>query len=393
MATEGLRMRLAADEGLTLIDNSDGTRGVLEWKSSLEDGWKAVAPTGYVISSSAKLDSTAPVYRESELNGLPVVDMPIRRCFRFIDPDGNYASVTGIYNVFWVVGSQRGGGFLLGGGKLGASTGNEQYYAWHRGSATTESAGENKNDPIISGSGYRSVWNGGYAVWKKNDKEIKPQTEALSGEWDQISYAAKPVLLSENLNLPSASGLAFDGRIFSGENYSSRAGKQMLAELLIYTNELTQTEILQTEAYLNCKWGLNNAVSTMQENISLDVAAGASVEFEGGIGAFAAIEGAGTVNGDISAKELTADFLKSGFLTVNGTFSLLDGQKITLRNLPQELPAEVKLLQAEEIDGEEFRRNIVVAGVDEGKVKVKLSVRDGALYARANDYNMVIIVR
>lgn len=393
MATEGLRMRLAADEGLTLIDNSDGTRGVLEWKSSVEDGWKAVAPTGYVISSSAKLDSTAPVYRESELNGLPVVDMPIRRCFRFIDPDGNYASVTGIYNVFWVVGSQRGGGFLLGGGKLGASTGNEQYYAWHRGSATTESAGGNKNDPIISGSGYRSVWNGGYAVWKKNDKEIKPQTEALSGEWDQISYAAKPVLLSENLNLPSASGLAFDGRIFSGENYSSRAGKQMLAELLIYTNELTQTEILQTEAYLNCKWGLNNAISTMQENISLDVAAGASVEFEGGVGAFAAIEGAGTVNGDISAKELTADFLKSGFLTVNGTFSLLDGQKITLRNLPQELPAEVKLLQAEEIDGEEFRKNIVVAGVDEGKVKVKLSVRGGALYARANDYNMVIIVR
>ena len=95
----------------------------------------------------------------------------------------------------------------------------------------------------------------------------------------------------------------------------------------------------------------------------------------------------------LRARELAADFLKNEFFTVNGTFSLLDGQKIMLRNLPQDLPAEVKLLQAEEIDGEEFRRNIVVAGVDEGKVKVKLSVRDGALYARANDYNMVIIVR
>ena len=121
MATNGLRMRLAADEGLTLIDNSDGTRGVLEWANTIEDDWKAVAPTGYIINAekNGNISKLAPLYVENtELNGLPVVDMPIRRCFRFIDPDGNYASVTGIYNVFWVVGSQRGGGFLLGGGKL-----------------------------------------------------------------------------------------------------------------------------------------------------------------------------------------------------------------------------------------------------------------------------------
>ena len=402
MATEGLRMRLAADEGLTLIDNSDGTRGVLEWKSSVEDGWKAVAPTGYVIKAgdSKNLSKHAPLYIEnSRLNSLPVVDMPKFRCFRFIDPDGNYASVKDIRNVFWVIGSERGGGWMLGGGNLDSSNFNAKYIAWHRGANANDaySSGTAHIDAIISGSAYYGVYDSSYSLWRKNSEVISGRQDSLSGSWDQLTYSAKPTIASAAKEYPAASGLAFDGRIFDGDPvnvaYGDRAGNQTLAEILIYTNDLSETEILQTEAYLNCKWGLNNAVSTMQENISLDVAAGASVEFEGGFGAFAAIEGAGTVNGDVSAKELTADFLKSGFLTVNGTFSLLDGQKITLRNLPQELPAEVKLLQAEEIDGEEFRRNIVVAGVDEGKVKVKLSVRDGALYARANDYNMVIIVR
>jgi hypothetical protein len=325
--------------------------------------------------------------------------MPKFRCFRFIDPDGNYASVKDIRNVFWVIGSERGGGWMLGGGNLDSSNFNAKYIAWHRGANANDaySSGTAHIDAIISGSAYYGVYDSSYSLWRKNSEVISGRQDSLSGSWDQLTYSAKPTIASAAKEYPAASGLAFDGRIFDGNEvnvaYGDRAGNQTLAEVLIYTNDLSETEILQTEAYLNCKWGLNNAVSTMQENISLDVAAGASVEFEGGIGAFAAIEGAGTVNGDISAKELTADFLKSGFLTVNGTFSLLDGQKITLRNLPQELPAEVKLLQAEEIDGEEFRRNIVVAGVDEGKVKVKLSVRDGALYARANDYNMVIIVR
>lgn len=402
MATEGLRLRLAADEGLTLIDNADGTRGVLEWKSSVEDGWKAVAPTGYVIKAgeSKNLSKHAPLYIEnSQLNSLPVVDMPKFRCFRFIDPDGNYASVKDIRNVFWVIGSERGGGWMLGGGNLDSSNFNAKYIAWHRGANDNDanSSGTAHIDAIINGSAYFGVYDSSYSLWRKNSEVISGRQDSLSGSWDQLTYSAKPTIASAAKEYPAASGLAFDGRIFDGNEvnvaYGDRAGNQTLAEVLIYTNDLSEAEILQTEAYLNCKWGLNNAVSTMQENIRLDVAAGASVEFEGGVGAFAAIEGAGTVNGDVSAKELTADFLKSGFLTVNGTFSLADGQKITFRNLPQELPAEVKLLQAEEIEGEEFRRNIVVAGVEEGKVKVKLSVRGGALYARVNDYNMVIIVR
>ena len=401
MATNGLRMRLAADEGLKLIDNSDGTRGVLEWANTVEDDWKAVAPTGYIINAekSGNISKLAPLYVEnSELNGLPVVDMPTYRCFRFIDSDGNYASVKEIRNVFWVVGSQRGGGWLLGGGNLDSSNFNAKYIAWHRGgNANNEySSGTTHIDWLIGGSAYTSVQNNNNCVWRKNSQTVSPRNEPLSGGWDQLTYSALATIETEAKEYPGASGLAFDGRIFDGNPvniaYSSRAGNQTLAEVLIYTNALTEAEILQTEAYLNCKWGLNNAIVSNAYDFSLAICEGAEVKLAD-YSVFEMISGAGTVNGDISVRELAADFLKKEFFTVNGVFTLSDGQKITIKNLPQELPAEMKLLQATAIEGAQLRRNIVVAGVDDGKVKVKLLVRDGALYARANAYNMVIVVR
>jgi autotransporter-associated beta strand protein len=402
MATNGLRMRLAADEGLKLIDNSDGTRGVLEWANTVEDDWKAVAPTGYVINAekNGNISKLAPLYMENtELKGLPVVDMPKYRCFRFIDPDGNYASVKEIRNVFWVVGSQRGGGWLLGGGNLDSSTTNPKYFAWHRGGNANDvhSSGTTHIDWLISASAYTSVENSNNCVWRKNSQIVSPKNESLSGGWDQLTYSALATIETDAKEYPGASGLAFDGRIFNGDPvniaYSDRTGNQTLAEVLIYTNELAEAEILQTEAYLNCKWGLNNAIPTRQESVRLVVAEGASVGTESGFGAFAAIEGSGTVEGDVTAAELVADFSKSSFFTVSGTFSIPDGLKIQVRNPPADLPAEVKLLQAGGIDGWQLRKNISVAGVDADKVRVRLSVRDGALYARLTDGKLAIIVR
>jgi autotransporter-associated beta strand protein len=402
MATDGLRMRLAADEGLKLIDNPDGTRGVLEWENTAGDDWKALAPTGYVINAekNGNISKNAPLYvANSVLNGLPVVDMPKRSCFRFVDPEGNYASVTGIRNVFWVVGSERGGGWLLGGGNLYSSNINAKYIAWHRGSnaANSSSSGTDHADCLIYSSAYISVLNSSYCAWRKNAQAISPTTATLSGGWDQLTYSALQTIEAGAKEYPGASGLAFDGRIFNGDPvniaYSDRTGNQTLAEVLIYTNELAEAEILQTEAYLNCKWGLNNAIPTRQESVRLVVAEGASVGTESGFGAFAAIEGSGTVEGDVTAAELVADFSKSSFFTVSGTFSIPDGLKIQVRNPPADLPAEVKLLQAGGIDGWQLRKNISVAGVDADKVRVRLSVCDGALYARLTDGKLAIIVR
>jgi hypothetical protein len=241
------------------------------------------------------------------------------------------------------------------------------------------------------------VENSNNCVWRKNSQIVSPKNESLSGGWDQLTYSALATIETDAKEYPGASGLAFDGRIFNGDPvniaYSSRAGNQTLAEVLIYTNALTEAEIVQTEAYLNCKWGLNNAIESNAYDFSLTVCEGAEVRLSG-YSIFETPYGAGVVDGDVSVRKLTADFLADGFVTVNGSFALLAGQRVAVANVPEQLPAEVKLLEAGEFSGMDNRASAVLEGaVDADKVRLRLVQRDGSLYARLTNKKLAIIVR
>ena len=391
---KGLRFRVAADEITSemLEANTDGTTGVKTWPSSVGDGWKAEAQErSYVIDTKGnKLSDNIPVYEANSLNGLATVRMPKRTCFQFRDPDGNYASVTDIRSVLWVIGSQEGGGFLLGGGKLDGSSGNEKYYAWHRGSATSESAGQHKEDPLVCGSGYSPTYN--YTRWRVNDGTLASATAAdvLSGGWDVVSCyntMAKPELVA------SASGFAFDGRIFAGENYSSRAGNQRLAEVLIYTNKLTEAEIRATETYLNLKWGLNHTLAAPEQDIDLWVAAGASAEL-GGYNFFRSVGGSGAVTGDFGAATFVADAAETG-LAVAGKVTIPENPVVELRNVPDAFgrKLEIGIVDASNgLEGAENLENATVRGASD-EYRVRFRVKDGRLYARLSSGGMLLIVR
>jgi len=180
---------------------------VLEWRDLSGNGYHA----------RAVVTNTPPLFLANELGSLPAVDF------------GPYGSaqhmkwaitLTTVRSVFWVVGSQEGGGFLLGGTSAAH---------FHRGG----SLGVNADDPLW---GYDSALTTSYL----NGVSVNGRTVGLSGGYDLVS-------------LVSASGLTADGLAFDRGN-AGRRGGQRLAELLIYDRALSGSERRQVERYLYEKW-------------------------------------------------------------------------------------------------------------------------------------------
>ncbi|HNX05849.1 MAG TPA: hypothetical protein PKI32_10125, partial [Opitutales bacterium] len=282
-------------------------------------------------------------------------------------------------SALWVIGSQEGGGFLFGGGDhTGASGtgGNAKYYAWHRGSYTTESAGRHKEDPLLSASGLNNVYN--YTSWSVNGTSHGTMTaNPLSGGWDVVSCR-----LAEGHSGP-ADGLAYDGRIFANENYLARCGNQRLAELLVYTNRLSDTELLQTEAYLNAKWRLNGCIDGFENEMKVVVDDGAAFDLGGHRQYVASLGGEGIVsNGTVVAGAVIAD-ADAAPLTVEGTFEVASGMKVELKNLASlgDLRGKtIPILSATSYAGLENLNTVVFTGetFPDG-LAAKLRVVDGVL--------------
>lgn len=189
---------------------------------------------GNAYPSAASWVNT-PEYVTNALNGLAVVDFGALGSNRGLAWD---REITGIKAVFWVIGSQASGGTLLG-SKPGHTTNYRRGFDCLRAIANTAA---NYVIGLECGLvGYNTPIGDYVAI---NGREALLSGSGLSGDYDLV-VASVP---SQSYK---ASAFAFDDYDAAGTRFS---GGQRLAEVIVYTNTLTTTQIKDTEAYLYKKW-------------------------------------------------------------------------------------------------------------------------------------------
>ena len=367
LATAGRILHLDATEGLSTETNASTLAvTVKEWRSKLNDGWSAMPGPKYNNWSATNYPDVV----LADLNGLDVVKMPKYRYFVFCK-DGMTNRLENIQSVFWVIGSQEGGGFILGGGRRPGSTYVSEF-VWHRGGSNAGASALTPEDPIFSGNPPADVYNSSVRL---NGTSVNPRAVGLSGGYDVMSF----VLKSGATVVPNADGLAFDGRIFVPEDYSGRMGNQRIAELIIYDRRLTDGEVAETEAYLQAKWGFSQKSSTNAAKVNL--AAGATLDCSASSQYVGTLSGAGSVTGDLTAGMIVVDAAAETCVSVDGTFTVQAGLTVEIMNYRSlgRMPLRIKVLGAMSFAGLE---NLSSATVTGGGLPENVSLRvvDGALY-------------
>ena len=382
--SEGVIYHADATRGITATTNANGVICVSEWASQAGDGVKAVRSGGDAGITSQKI-----VY-DPDLAYMPTVDMDSNNaCFMWKDVNGADKNIGGIRSVFWMIGSQRGGGFLLGGGR---DANGELWHYWHRGiyypnypTLTPAYVGTTNLCELLHGAAQSELRT---ADWYRNGQPSGPG-DHLSGKWDQLS-----MVLKDGANPVNADGLAFDGRSRKPSDAVCHEynGHQRLAELICYDRCVTDEERAKIESYLRCKW--HQGMHEVAENVTVNVAADATLVL-GGAQRFAGLRGTGTVEGDISAMRLVADGAATAWPTVDGTFTIPEGVTVDFSNVDAStLPVEVKILTATSVAGYEFAKNVNCTGVAlaDGD-KVNLRIRNGTLSAVIKPAGSLILVR
>lgn len=382
LVTGGRTLHLDASAGISTETNGSGKVTVTSWKSVLDDGWEAVP---------LSVNNGTPVPPElfpRNLGGKDVVEMAFNRtqAFRF-KKDGAFAILGNIHSVFWVIGSQNGGGWLLGGGTNAL---NGSQYPFHR-DGNGGAGAENAKDALVNYShAYAPLHK--QASWYLNGAKVDPIRKGLSGGWDVVSMTI-PAATEETYNYVNAGGLAHDGRCYTSVSYNAKVGNQRLAEVIIYDRELTAEERETNEKYLRRKWrlGVRGAV---ENDAMLVLAADATLDCGGVSQYFAALDGAGTVvNGTLETAKVAADAASAG-LDVQGTFVIPEGLTVELRNLPTtgDLPMFIPILTAAVYEGRANLGTAVFAGQPSGAgSQYKLAIKRGILGAALPTGSLLIV--
>ena len=384
LCTSGRILHLDASQGLETVTNEDGIVSVSVWRSLMNDGWTAEP---FSIRSQTPV---APDVFPANLGGKDVVEMRTRALQALrLKKDGEYAILGNIHSVFWVVGSQNGGGYLLGGG-TNALNGTE--YPFHRGGSDGGIGSDKAGNALLNNPhAYEPLRT--KASWYLNGAKVSsPITQGLSGGWDLLSMTI-PASTESDYNYVNIGGLAHDGRCYSGSSSFERTvGSQRLAELIIYDRELSDAERTATESYLRNKWRLgvrgaveNDATLVLGDDATLDC---------GGVSQyFAAVAGTGTVsNGTLVAGRIVVDAAVDDVLDVQGTFAVPAGFVVEVRNLPAN-GAAVPVLRAASLDGRENLASAVVVGEDGAVLPggYRLFFRHGVVFAAIPEGFQVII--
>jgi len=205
---------------LTLSGNE-----VTEWRDVNANGW------------SARSEGSNPTLLSNALNGKPVLDFGTFGYSPYMHwyLNGSRTEMTTIQTVFWVLGSQNGGGFLLG----GASTAH-----FHRGNHPA-GVGPNEFEPVMASS---FLWHHDWQVYPGESQVTtyidgikRDRLAALNGGYQLISC-----LITTNV---TAGGFATDR-----DGFPNRRGGQRLAEVIVYDRLLSEAERIETEEYLTAKW-------------------------------------------------------------------------------------------------------------------------------------------
>lgn len=377
LVTDHRLVHMDAQASETLEVNDTGN--LVCWQSVLGDGWK-VYPVG----------SACPFVAD-DVNGLPAIRIPNGGTLRFSDPQGtgygvapDYTSfLTNIWSVLWVIGSQEGGGFLLGGG----SPTHKYDFGRGPGAGTGSDNGARAADELVGGAAHAAVQS---ADWRVNGKTANPRKDGLSGGWDVVSMALKP----DATSTPTAQGYAFDGRWTTGYT-----GHQRLAEVIIYDRVLTPEEIAASEEYLKNKWGFVSYVSDLVNEVDLDVLPGAYLDCNGTTQYVASVSGGGTVkNGMIKTARLRIVFDDDGTvrtLAVDGEFVATEGFAVELVNAPSASAlcgGDFLAVSADAIGGADFVRAAPVTGVP-GDLKARMRVRSDGRIVLSFARGLLLLVR
>jgi hypothetical protein len=385
-----------AENGPQVITNSaTGEQTCKIWMSANGNGWSAVTTNKWNVRPWGF--SSAQIFPDS-LNGRRTVrfrswnEGGAMGGMEFMDGQGKVARLENIRSVVWVLGSHDGGGALLGGGASSTADGDHSSFFRNANSDYTQC--------ILHGNAQKEVKE---SYWRINGKLKDWSVSKLSGTWETISMVYK----EENADLPtSADGFAFLSSLNYREGSGNRFGNtgfQRLAEVIIYDTILSDEELVACEHYLNRKWGLNGFAGEQDkaENFAqIEVAGGATVDLGGTNQYFAAVSGTGNfINGTLATKLLVADKAAESVFAVEGTFKILPGLTVDLRNFG-DLPAgvvEVPVLGATALEGEDSLGEASFVSTDGscdfGRTRLKLKWRDNVLYVVARSGGMSVIVR
>ena len=379
----GLVLHLDASRADTLtLHDAGGVRYVNEWRSLTDNGVRAVprAADKAVLQPQADL-----------LDAMPAVKMRDKdAAMTFLDAAGARVSVSNVASALWVVGSQEGGGFLLGNEVANPVTSRRDN--WYRGDAAVggDYGGAAADFLLYAGAadGVRTaefhVNDTRYASAFGNEPKAEktPVEAGLSGGWDFVSARVHTDTYAGRV---SADALALCAAA------PGRSGRQRLAELLVYTNELTAAELRRAGYALRAKWGLENWQRACRNEAQVHVVAGATLDLGGANQYLKALGGAGrVVNGDVAAKGLVA--APDGALTVEGRFTAADGFSVDLSALPAGLTGDRTILVAG--GGVSGARAIRQAQVVCGAYPdARLLVRGNCVVARLRKPGGMILVR
>lgn len=373
---DGRILHLDANEGIETETNVISRAiTVKKWNSLLGDGWSAMPGPAYNSWASTNYPSVL----RKDLSGKDIVTTDGEKYFLFC-MDGVTKRLENIQSAFWVIGSQEGGGYLLGGG-------GSDSIAWHRGGNHGVSEG---TDALFHGASMDSVEYGNWRINGAKVTSVPARNTGLSGGYDVVSF----VMNEDKDGIPNADGLAFDGRFLADlKNMSARRGHQRLGELVIYGRKLSDEEVAGMEAYLRLKWGFarnaerNSAAVELSSGATLNCVKPQYVD---------ALSGSGDVVGDVTVKNLVADWNEDG-ISVSGTFSIAENATIELRNLPEFIDngSEVVIVRsAGEISGQGNLQNAVFAGESPArKLKIKVKAADGKVSVKFMPEGFWMILR
>ena len=388
----GRILHLDATRNVTVSTNADHTVSVSEWASVLDDGWTAVPGESY-----GDKKTHLPTLLQNELNDLPVVKMTYHGWnkgeeYMLFQTNGVQAMLKDIRSVFWVIGSQEGGGFLLGGGLK--NNNGKSTAAWCRKGQSGGRRGQSADDGLIDSSFAQDdlyAW----SDWRLNGGEIftNPGEVGLSGGYDVLSMVEWTTTdpKHRSWNPASADGLAFDGRILNGENWQQHCGNQRLAELVIYDTFVTGEDRLATEAYLSSKWGLSQKCPTNAATVAL--AAGTTLVSEKGSQYVGKLVGEGTVEGDVTVGAFVADAAATSLLSIDGTLTIPPAVSFDVRNLVFDVePVTIPVCTATACEGVENLRNATFVGLSDD-CRARAKFMDGTLVVVVKGRGMSIIIR
>lgn len=291
----------SAEDALEFDENGQ----IVKWNDSVSDHY--AGPTTHSVKRYPKTTTI-------EATGRTVVDFG---AFGMWQPNLHFDVAVSPTTVFWLLGSQEGGGFLLGG--------KDQAY-WNRG-YIADGANKlyTKDAPLYFFSG--SDW---YATAAYNGKSYVDGQEVAANQKGVLNGDYQVVCTVCNA-ANQAAGFALQ-KIGAGQN----CGGQRLGEVLFYDRALSDEERVSVENYLAMKWLGRSTLPPKSDAMAKDAARSGALRVSAGgtfdLNGFTHTTGSllcagGAVRGG-TLVVTDALVITEGGLTVYGDLILRDGVRI-----------------------------------------------------------------